>query len=882
MAVICPNCNNSNNPLDEYCSSCGQRLIPEKERRCPQCGAQNPVSNVFCSDCGGRLEPAGPQPDSKEPVPDWLTDLRTNIHDEEQESSEMTQPESMGEDPSKDLMGKSIDDENMPDWLREIAEPPLTSDDTEELNRERPVTGEIPDWLRDVLKEQSALPPEEANQPSLTDVLLTLPESDLDFLESGELPEWLSSLSPKTEDEQPEKTLRSRMPQKPAEEKVDLSKEKEPDAPAPKQPSIDTSRTKKESGSLAQSDWLEEPFLWTQQVGEYGEEEDSTPIGLPEWLQELGLDVPDLAQPEPLMLEDEPKKEQPPEPPHTPHKRKKDKKQSKSLTDWLGATTGPMEGVDKPKTGATSELPGTGPLGPPELPDWLAAVSTPAKTAELPSWLTQDFTAPPTPPPAVIPEEEDEDEDEISGIPLPSWLTEEDAGLEVEKSGPASKRESTAAELPDWLEEAAQVSSEPAQATEEPPYWRIEPAESEAYISQEEAEIQPDAHGLFQAEIPDWLQALRPREPSHGVVKPKPTVSQEPAETSGPLEGLRGALVAADAAALPPKRIILPRFVITEQQQAYEKIAAEIVQPKAEEKPKIESRKRQYGWVERKLLPILIFIVVLVSAIPQLNFSLPFTTSEPQESAILNETYSLVDGLQDSALVIAAFDFSPALYGELEPLASVLIEHLMEKNARIITISTEPTGPQIAQSVMEKTATGLDYVYGQDYLNLGYIPGGAAGLQAFAASPWAVFPGLDYTQQNIASKTPATAELGQALAAVDLVLVITADQDDLVEWIEQVGQFTGFQAPIAAGSSASLEAWAQPYYYSEPKQLNGLISGIPGAAWYEKQMNPDLAGEAVNRGNDQTIGLIVIIILIIIGLLSSTVIGLVRGRHGNG
>lgn len=905
MATTCPNCKKLNNPTDLYCSYCGHRLVPDSKGICPQCGAQNPESNDFCDTCGEPLAATGslktgsegsihditlPGKDSlDEAVPDWLTALRANlVEDEEDDSEETYQPEFEDRVPEKKPESAPFSDDEMPDWLREITVPPLPRENTEELTKERPTTGDIPDWLRDVLEEHSAVQPDDPRRPSLTDVLLTLPKTDLDILGSGALPDWLTSLSPTPDGEKPKEKIEDDASLAPPEPpRIARPKTETPQVPPPPPPArtkVDTAPAKKSTDSLPQSDWLEDPFsrdsaLWAEQDVEPEAGTESATIGLPEWLQELGLEVPDLAQPEPLIVEEEPKKELPAEEPL--HRQKRDKKQSKSLTDWLGVTATGYDEPEKPKTGSTSELPGTGPLGPPEIPDWLAAVSSPAKTAELPSWLTQDLEE--LPPPVKrdrTPVIQEEEEGDLGS--LPSWLTTEDAGA-FKQPEPATDHALPAVDIPAWLEEAAKAGKGYIQAADEPPYWQIPPAEPEQILTREEAELQADAQGLAHAEIPEWLNALRPRGAAHGVVKPEPAVSPEPAETSGPLQGIKGALTAADAVAVPPKRFKLPRFVITEQQQQHEQIAERIIHPDKAEKPSIVEKKVRVNRFERIFIPILILIAVLVPAVPELNITAPFLTYDQPEPAPLQDSYSLVEGLPDSALVIAAFDFSPASSGELEPLAGIMVQHLMDKNARIVAISTTPAGPQIAQAVMEDKAASSGYVYGQDYYNLGYLPGGAAGLQAFAADPWSVFPGPDLKrQQDIARNAPIVSDLDSALVNVGLIVVFTADRDDIVEWLEQVGQFSSFSPPIIAGASAGLEAWAQPYYYSEPRQLSGVVSGIPGAAGYEIKVTNDRTGEAFNRRNNQAIGLIVIIVLIVIGMLSSTLFVLIRGRHGNG
>jgi hypothetical protein len=181
-----------------------------------------------------------------------------------------------------------------------------------------------------------------------------------------------------------------------------------------------------------------------------------------------------------------------------------------------------------------------------------------------------------------------------------------------------------------------------------------------------------------------------------------------------------------------------------------------------------------------------------------------------------------------------------------------------------------------------------DYDYGDDYINLGYIPGGAVGLQAFAAAPWNLFSGADYVgSAPTARDAPAAAGLTHTLADVNIVLIFTADRNGLVGWIEQVGQLPGMEkVKMVAGVSAGLEPWARPYYQSDPMQLDGLVSGVRGAAQYELRVDQHQATQqadgAINLRDSQMVGLVVIILFLAIGLLWGIGYGLVDRRRGDG
>ena len=174
--------------------------------------------------------------------------------------------------------------------------------------------------------------------------------------------------------------------------------------------------------------------------------------------------------------------------------------------------------------------------------------------------------------------------------------------------------------------------------------------------------------------------------------------------------------------------------------------------------------------------------------------------------------------------MLVAFDYSPGSAGEMGTLAAPLLTHLMERQAQLVFVSTSQTGPELAQNVTSSLAQTAGYVYGEDYINLGYLPGGASGLRSFAGAPWSLISGSDFLSYSKDPQSlPVAAGITNSLEQVDLILILTTERDDLQAWIEQVGQVSGVEAPLAAGVSASLELWAQPYYTSEPRQI-----GWPG------------------------------------------------------
>jgi hypothetical protein len=194
--------------------------------------------------------------------------------------------------------------------------------------------------------------------------------------------------------------------------------------------------------------------------------------------------------------------------------------------------------------------------------------------------------------------------------------------------------------------------------------------------------------------------------------------------------------------------------------------------------------------------------------------------------------YSAIDSLEPSAKVLVAFDYDPSAIGEMEPVARAIVQHLMDRRARIVAVSLLPSGGAIAQRLLDDLAAQRpEYSagYGKDYVNMGYVPGQAAAVRLLGPSLVQAMP-VDFPG-NRSATLPIMGEIG-GLSSLDLIVELTAAQDSLRWWIEQAGAEYG--VPLGVGVSAALEPLALPYYEADHRQLAGLVGGVSGAAAYER------------------------------------------------
>jgi hypothetical protein len=206
----------------------------------------------------------------------------------------------------------------------------------------------------------------------------------------------------------------------------------------------------------------------------------------------------------------------------------------------------------------------------------------------------------------------------------------------------------------------------------------------------------------------------------------------------------------------------------------------------------------------------------------------------------IQQVNQLVGGLAPETPVLLAFDYEPGLSGEMEAAASAVVDHMMVRGASLALVSTSPTGPVLAERFVQKIQVRHRYMAGQQYLNLGYIPGGAAGLMSFAGYPQRTLP---YTIDGKRAWGNAPLQNIQKLSDFSLVVVIVDDPETARNWVEQVQPYLGM-TPLVIVVSAQAEPMVRPYYEGNPRQIQGMIVGLLGGSAYEHMTGHEGLGRA--------------------------------------
>jgi len=470
------------------------------------------------------------------------------------------------------------------------------------------------------------------------------------------------------------------------------------------------------------------------------------------------------------------------------------------------------------------------------------------------------------------PQEEDDDDDEpASGlsdsqqIKFPSW---------AEEKKKASENIPEDLEFLAGSEDGSEPVIDPFQVEEEEffddlfsdelPGW-LTSASSDSVFEDFEEEL---SHG----ELPGWVEAMRPVIESTDATGL--SEDEDYIENYGPLAGIPSVLPAEAEDAFDPEKAArkpLDLFA-SKPHQDYVKVLKKLIS----DENKTKTILKPAPVATQRVLRWLIAIIMLVTTTATIIFGGVVETAPPTSAQVLNSGYGAlydqIESLHDGQPVLIAFDFQPASAGELYAAAAGIVDHLMKQGTYLSFISTQPTGPALADHFLATTQEKHDYIHTQHYINLGYLPGESAGLLSFVIAPKKIIP-LAFDGSNAWGSPPLLKV--DSINDFALVLIITDDPDTAKIWIEQVGTILK-DTPLNMVVSAQAEPLIQPYFRSSPQLVKGYVSGIIDSMNYEQLLNrPNLATTAWLPYN---LGIIITVGTIFIGGLANGVLSLFS-RH---
>lgn len=491
-----------------------------------------------------------------------------------------------------------------------------------------------------------------------------------------------------------------------------------------------------------------------------------------------------------------------------------------------------------------------------DLPDWLKKEQPAAKRS-----FEEYESAPGSPelPPesqvrssaALQPDRSEDLSPELSSSEPQDRSTPEEV-LEIKDELPSDTHEEPA----DWYAELAITDVE--SALDELLDDRGEPAEgipSDEWMDLvdeiSESEVEPvvkssfleETTDLADSDIPDWLESLKPEE----LVDP--AAVDRPAETSGPLIGLKGVIPLVAGAADPIEMVRTPEYTMTKGQQQQVALLKQLTAAEPVAVSSEASRAIGDNFLAFRLVIGLLLLIVVVAGwfLPSINEILPGWVMQPAPT-FSEAAYAELD-VASGRPVLVAFEYTPAMAGELDPVAISFLQRLAANGSTVFTISQVAAGVPVA-------GRAVGQVEELDSQALGYLPGDAIGLRNFASCINATGACANVTGLSMEEETQTL--LGQ----IGLIVVLSGERDAIVNWIEQVG--AQVEVPMISGITQAMSPVAAPYVASS--QLVGVVGGLPAVAAIDYNLDGD--GNFVEKAmNSFTLAQWLAVIVLVVGAL---------------
>jgi len=393
----------------------------------------------------------------------------------------------------------------------------------------------------------------------------------------------------------------------------------------------------------------------------------------------------------------------------------------------------------------------------------------------------------------------------------------------------------------------------------EMPDWLSRPEAETAESVSGQASVAPvEGDELTPVDLPSWVQAMRPVEAV--IPETSSSVANQPAETQGPLAGLHGVIpIASIGSARKPKAVSLTLQVSEDQQASallLEQILGSETSPRAIISSTVVSSQHWLRWTLAGL-----FLLVLSSVILLGSQIMPVSAPLPENISGLSNAIMSIPA-NSKALVVV--DYEPSLAGEMEAVGGPLLDQIvLLSQPNLSFVSTSPNGAALVERLMANTRINQSAA---QYLNLGYLPGGAAGVLGFLEAPSRIISSADV----------------QSLSEYSVLIVLTDHAESGRVWVEQLQNRKAVDPalanqPLLVASSAQAGPLLQPYVSS--RQITGMISGLSDAVRYES-LNNNRPGIARSYWDTFGAGLMLSTVLIMIGSLWSLFTG-IRARRAN-
>jgi hypothetical protein len=226
-----------------------------------------------------------------------------------------------------------------------------------------------------------------------------------------------------------------------------------------------------------------------------------------------------------------------------------------------------------------------------------------------------------------------------------------------------------------------------------------------------------------------------------------------------------------------------------------------------------------------------IFLAMVIAVAVPILFRIG---SDETPTAPTRTLFDRIEELPEGSRVLIAMDFDPNSSAELTPMALAFTRHCCLRKHKIYFVTLWGTGVPMIDSVIktvispEFDQSAHPYVYGTDYVNLGYIAGEMVAINQLTSD---IRKARSQDTQGMNLDGLPVMKGVTSLKEMNLMVNISGGYPGAKEWVQYAS--TPYGIPLAVGCTGVQATQMFPYY---PDQLIGLVAGIRGATEYETML----------------------------------------------
>lgn len=280
-----------------------------------------------------------------------------------------------------------------------------------------------------------------------------------------------------------------------------------------------------------------------------------------------------------------------------------------------------------------------------------------------------------------------------------------------------------------------------------------------------------------------------------------------------------------------------------------------------EQQPSSPNWEQVIGRIDRRFVYLGLFLFTLAPLL--FRVGLPVFVTPPAQNF-----HDTVEALPQEKVVFIASNWDAGTYAENEPQTIALFRHLLRRKLKFVIFSVgSQNAPQLTKNALDSAVqqefngvppAGQYPVYGTDYANMGFKLRNAPWTRTLVRDPAAALK-ADWKGKPVA-QLPIFKDIKTMPESVSLLVDISASATTPL-WIALVGSEG---VPISLACTAVMAP--EQYPFLATKQLTGMLTGMRGAAEYEKLLN--IKGRATTMMGGQSFAHLYVFILIAIGNLA--------------